>query len=208
MLGWLRREATRRWMEPIALALAVGCLIVAGALAGPDNPVVPILLTLVGGVLITGFVRSLARRPSLSLAAEHTGSSTTSSKEGARVVSESRVVLFLRNGDRAGEARHCKVELTTRAAPGFSLGQNIDNATHNVVDGDTARIVWQPDDLGPGAERQLVLRTDEFAFDNDSASAEVRVIADRMDPIETVLDVRIGRYDNDTGAAEFEVTVA
>lgn len=208
MLTWFGREATRRWFDPLAAAVAVGCLVVAAVLAGPDNPVVPILLALVGGVLVTAFVRSLARRPRLSLAAEYTGSSTTSREDGRRIVSDARIVLLLRNGERAGEAKHCKVELATVAAPGFRLDPHSAEATSNLVDRDTWRVVWQPGTLGPGAERELPLRTDEFAFDDDSASAAVRVTADRMDPLETVLRVGVGRYDDDSGAAEFEVTVA
>jgi hypothetical protein len=204
---WLRQERTRRWLDPLAVALAIACLGVAALLIRTDNAFVPILLVPVGGVLVTAFVRSLARRPRLSLAAEYTGSSTTSRQDGARVVSNARVVLFLRNGERAGEAKHVKVELTTIAAPGFDLDPLAADATHNIVDGDTCRIVWQPGTLGPGAERELPLRSDEFAFDDDSASARVCVTAERMDPLEARFDVRVGRYDAGSGAAEFEATV-
>jgi hypothetical protein len=207
MLSWLRREATRRWIDPFASAAALGLVIIVALLAGPGNPAVPILLVPVGGVLVTAFVRSLTRRPRLSLAAEYTGSSTTSRQDGTRVVSDARIELFLRNEERAGEAKNCKVELTTLAAPGFRLDSTASDATRNLVNGDTWRVIWQPGTLGPGAERELPLRTDEFAFDGESASAKVRVTADRMDPLETVLDVRIGRYDDGDGAAEFEVTV-
>jgi hypothetical protein len=76
-----------------------------------------------------------------------------------------------------------------------------------VVDDDTRRIVWQSGDLGPGAERHLELNSQQFAFDNDSAAARVRITTDRMDSVTTSVEVRVERYDQDTGAAEYVVSV-
>ena len=97
--------------------------------------------------------------------------------------------------------------LATTAAPGFTLDSHAADATANLRDSDTWSVVWQPGTLGPGAERELPLISQTFAFDGGSASANVRVSADRMDPIGTVLVLRVGRYDDDTGDAEFDATV-
>jgi hypothetical protein len=69
----------------------------------------------VAGVLVAAFVRSLACRPKVTLAAEVTGHTTSSRPDGARIVANARVVLFLHNAERAGEAKNCRVTLTTTA---------------------------------------------------------------------------------------------
>jgi hypothetical protein len=204
VLEWLRREATRRWLIPVGLV----CVLVAAFVLGSDNPIYVLLLGPIAATLYSDIGKLMSPRPRLSLAAEYTGSSTTTSgPDGARIVSYARVVLFLRNGEDAGEARHCKVELVTTAAPWFTLDGHATEATANLRDGDTWRVVWQPGTLGPGAERELPLISQSFAFDGGTASAHVRVSADRMDPLEKGLVLRVGRYEDDTGDAEFEVTV-
>lgn len=114
------------------------------------------------------------------------------------------MILFLKNAERSGEAKHVKVELSTVAAPDFRPAKGAQDTTRNLIDGDTWRVVWQPGPLGPGAERELRLRSAEFAFD-ETVSAKVRVTAERMDSVVTTLEVRVGRYQGQ--AAEFEVSV-
>ena len=207
MRNRLIREETRRWVEPLVAVIALVCLAVVAVLIGSDSPLLTILLVPIAGVLVNTLTKSLIRRPRLSFDAICTGSTTTSRPDGARVVNYARIVLFLRNEEGAGEAKHCKVELATVASPGFILDPQTVDATRN-LHMDTWRIVWQPSGtLGPGAERELPLRSQEFAFDDGSASAEVRASADRMDPRMATLAVRVGRYDPESGAAEFDVTV-
>jgi hypothetical protein len=152
MLGWFRRKGTRRWFDPLAAAIAIGCLVIVALVAGSDNPVIPILLVPVGGVLVTALVRSLARRPQLSLAAEWTGSKTTARQSGERIVSEARIILFLRNMERAGEARHCKVEMVSK--PSLSPGSRKNCIVRQVRAGVRTRIspyAW----LTPGCNGAL-----------------------------------------------------
>ena len=85
------------------------------------------------------------------------------------------VYPLLRNHERAGEAKNCKVELSTVAAPAFHLDHPDEiSATDHVLE-DTSRIVWQPGELPPGAERELELRSQEFSFER-SVAAKVRVV--------------------------------
>lgn len=206
-MSWLRREATKRWLYPLIVCVALACLIAVAFLLGSDNPLFTLLLVPVSVVLIAALTRSLSRRPRLSLHAVLHNSTTTTSGGGQREVTYAGVTLILVNAEGGGVASNCKVELETVAAPGFSVVDDGDEATQ-VLDGDTRRIVWQPSrDLGPGAERQLRLKSQAFPFDGGSASAAARVSSGRMDPVTGSLVVHVVRYDSE-GAAEIEVTVS
>lgn len=140
-------------------------------------------------------LKSLARRPRLSLDAEYGASSTTSDGD-VRIIAYAVVYLFLRNEERAGEAKHCKVEISQMAPTRvFRLdGPARAAATEHLLNGDTHTIVWQPGLLAPGGVAELQLRSDRFPF-TESVCETARVTADRMDPFTATLVLRVERYD-------------
>ena len=206
MIEWLRRERTKRWLIPALAVLAIMSVVVVAVRLGQDNPLFPLLLVPIVGFAFKGLLDSMARRPKLTLRAVYAGGTTGQKGDGTRVALITNVTLMLANDERGGEALNCKVVLSTIAAPGFLLGPGAKDASHQTIH-DEQRIVWQPGPLGPGAERELPLNAQQFDFDDDSASARVRVTADRMDPVVATLAVSVGRYDPDDGAAEFDATV-
>lgn len=204
MSGWLGREETRRWLDPLVYLVALGFSVAVAFVLGSDNPVLAVLVAPIAVALVNGFLKSLARRPQLSLDAEYGANSTTS--QGDVRMASAVVYLFLRNEEGAGEAKHCKVEISEIAPTRvFRLnGPGKDAATEHLLDGDTHTIVWQPGLLPPGGVAELQLRSDQFPF-TESVSEKVRVRADRMVPIEATLVLRVDRYDERN--AEFSATV-
>ncbi len=197
MGSWLRRERTRRWFEPVGYLVAFGCLVALAVVAKLDNPIGVGLVVAVAVALASAFVGTLGRRPRISLSAEY-GAYGTTARGDVRIAS-AVVTLFVRNKEGAGAAKHVKVEVWEVAPTRvFHLdGPGREAATEHYLDGDTHTITWQPGVLAPGGVDELQLRSDEFPF-TESVSERVRLTADRTDPVEVTLVLRVNQYDDDS----------
>lgn len=207
MWGKLKDVAARPWFDRALAIVGLALLVAAVVRIEPKDWLARGLLLIVAGVLIKMLIEGRARKPKtprLSLDAT-TGASSTTSRDGKRV-GDVNVILFLRNAEDAGEARHVTVTIVTLAAKCFHLHPTSrGEASDNLLD-DEHTIVWQRAAVGPGGQADLTVKSDQFAFDDDEVSAQIRITAEGIDPWEGSLTARVSRHDGLN--AEFETMIA